>query len=169
MNSRWLGHGLGADQWPQVLVVVEHRRRRDRSPRQQPPGAVQVGHDRVQQLGPLHHAGLEPRPLALVEDQRQAGRAARAVARPAASGCGPGRSVVGDGDRRGRARGVGDVVVLQQPGDLALRVQQIRVGELIADRRPAHDQPSRTVPSAPANSSNTGSRSTADSPARWAR
>ena len=40
-------------------------------PGQQLLGAVQVGHDRVQQLGALHDPGLQRRPLALVQHQRQ--------------------------------------------------------------------------------------------------
>ena len=59
------------------------------------------------------------------------GRAARAPARPAAAAppaCRAGRGRIGEGDRRGRARRVGDAVVLQQPGDLPLRAPQVRTG-----------------------------------------
>ncbi len=40
-------------------------------PGQQPARAIQVGKDRVQQLSPLHQAGLEPGPLVIIEDEWQ--------------------------------------------------------------------------------------------------
>ena len=66
-----MSHHLAADERPQILVVVENRGRRDEAPRQQPPRTVQVRHDRIQQLSSLHQTDLEPRPLAVIKDQRQ--------------------------------------------------------------------------------------------------
>ena len=57
--------GLRYSSWSKIADC------RDKAPRQQPPGAVQVGHDRIQQLSPLHQTGLETCPLAVIKDQWQ--------------------------------------------------------------------------------------------------
>ncbi len=122
---------VGADHGAQVLVVIQHRRHRQVPTRQQLLGPVQVGDDRVQQLGALHDAGLQRRPLALLQHQRQRVQppghllGQRQRLRRFAGRHG-GR--IGEGDRGGGTRGVGDAVVLEQPGDLPLRAPEVRTG-----------------------------------------
>ena len=132
-------HRLDTDHGAQVLVVVKHRRRRENLTSQQPARSVEVSQDRVQQLGPLHHAGLQAGPLPVVQDQRQG-------VQPPGLGLAEGhRRRVGrrvrDRQLGGRAGSVGDVVVLQQPGDLALGPDQ--VGGLQRIELPEQHRPSR--------------------------
>ena len=64
------GQRPGAHDGTQVLGVVEHDRGRQVARREQPARAVEVGQHGVQQLGPLHDPGLEPRPVPVVEHER---------------------------------------------------------------------------------------------------
>jgi hypothetical protein len=56
---------------PQIARVPKHQRGRQLAALQQGLRTVDVGHHRVEQLRPLHHAGFDLGPLGLVDQQRQ--------------------------------------------------------------------------------------------------
>jgi hypothetical protein len=63
--------GRNAVQGPQVAGVALHQRRRQQVAREQLLGSVHVGHDAIEQLRSLQHAGFDLAPAVRRDDQRE--------------------------------------------------------------------------------------------------